>query len=142
MPGRFNEMSGSYSHSDDFSSVELSVTVNAASVDTNHGKRDEHLRSPDFFDARQYPELTFVSTNYDGNAEGGTLTGDLTMMGVTQPVQFDVVIEGEGDDPWGNYRQGLTASTRLDRTAFGMNYGTPGIPAEFDVTVYIEGVRK
>ncbi|QGG80475.1 hypothetical protein GH975_07760 [Litorivicinus lipolyticus] len=142
LPGRFNEMAGTYRHADDFSTVELSVTVNAASVDTNHGKRDEHLAGPDFFDSRQYPEITFVSTNYAGDAAGGVLSGDLTMMGVTKTVAFDVVVEGEGDDPWGNYRQGLTASTTLDRTEYGMNYGVPGIPAEFDVVVYIEGVRQ
>ena len=142
MPGQFNELAGNYSVDDDGTSVKAEVIVKTASVFTNHDKRDKHLRSPDFFDAKQYPELTFTSNAFEGTAESGVLTGNLTLHGVTRSVSFDVKKTGEGKDPWGGYRQGIVARATIDRTQFGMEYGVPDIPAKLEVTLYIEGMRQ
>lgn len=142
-PGRFNEFSGTYSFdANDMSDIEVSLTIDAASIDTNHTDRDKHLRSPDFFDARQYPEITFNSTGFAGDAESGTLTGDMTLLGKTMEVEFDVVKIGEGEDPWGGYRHGLVAETTINRSDFGMDYFIPGVSDETYIKVFIEGIRQ
>lgn len=143
LPGQFNEFSGSYTWSNsnpDDNSVEIEIQTE--SIDTNHADRDKHLRSPDFFNARQYPTITFSSTGYEGDADGGVLTGELTMHGVTQTVELDVEKTGEGEDPWGGYRQGFVASTDLMRSDFGIDYFIPNVPDETELTIYIEGVRQ
>ncbi|WP_119395953.1 YceI family protein [Salinibius halmophilus] len=142
-PGRFNEFSGSYSfNEDDMSDIEVSLTIETSSIDTNHEDRDKHLRSPDFFDARQYPEITFTSTGFEGDAERGTLMGEMTMLGETLPVEFEVTKIGEGEDPWGGYRHGLVAETTINRSEFGMDYFIPGVSDETYIKVFIEGIRQ
>lgn len=143
LPGRFNEFSGSYTWSDDnVSENAVSVEIQTASIDTNHTDRDEHLRSPDFFNARQYPTIKFTSTGYEGSADEGVLTGDLTMHGVTREVEMNIVKVGAGEDPWGGYRQGFVASTELMRSDFGIDYFIPNVPDATDLTIFIEGVRQ
>lgn len=143
LPGRFNDLSGSYTWSEsDPSQNSASIEIQVDSIDTNHTDRDKHLRSPDFFNAKQYPTITFESTGYEGDAEEGVLTGDLTMHGVTREVELDVVKTGAGDDPWGGYRQGFIASTQLMRSDFGIDYFIPNVPDETDLTIFIEGVRQ
>lgn len=143
LPGRFNEFSGSYTWSDDnLSENSVSVEIQANSVDTNHGERDAHLRSPDFFNVRQYPTITFNSTSYEGTAEEGVLTGELTMHGVTREVEMSIVKIGEGEDPWGGYRQGFVASTELMRSDFGIDYSIPGVADETELKIFIEGIRQ
>jgi polyisoprenoid-binding protein YceI len=104
------------------SSVE--ATIETASIDTRVAKRDEHLRSPDFFDVTKYPTITFKSTKVEKAGEGKLkVIGDLTMHGVTKPVVLNV--EGpsaEIKDPWGNTRRGLSASTKVNRKDFGLNW--------------------
>lgn len=142
-PGRFNDFSGSYSFNEtDMSDIEVSLTIDASSIDTNNEDRDKHLRSPDFFDARQYPEITFTSTGFEGNADTGTLIGEMTMLGKTMPVEFAVTKIGEGDDPWGGYRHGLVAETTINRSDFGMDYFIPGVSDETFIKVFIEGIRQ
>jgi polyisoprenoid-binding protein YceI len=98
-------------------------TIEAASLDTHEPKRDEHLRSADFFDATTYPELAFRSTAVKAlDGEHLQVTGDLTIRGVTRPVTFDVTVEGYGKDPWGNRRLGLTATASVNRKDFGLNW--------------------
>ncbi len=143
LPGNFNEFSGAYSWSDSNpaeNSVEIEIQVD--SIDTNHVDRDKHLRSPDFFNAKQYPTITFTSTGYEGNAEEGVLTGELTMHGVTKEITMDVVKTGEGEDPWGGYRQGFVGTAELMRSDFGIDYFIPGVADATELTIYIEGIRQ
>jgi len=143
LPGRFNEFSGSYVWSDaNPGDNSVTIEIQTDSIDTNHADRDKHLRSPDFFNAKQYPTITFTSTGYKGDAEGGVLTGELTMHGVTQTVEMDVEKTGEGEDPWGGYRQGFVASTELMRSDFGIDYFIPNVPDETELTIFIEGIRQ
>ncbi len=141
--GRFNKLSGTFSH--DPASPEASriqVTVDTASVDSNHAERDKHLRSADFLDVDKYPEATFRSTGYSGTADEGTMTGELTMHGVTKPVEIKVKKLGEGKDPWGGYRAGFIGTLVVDRRDFGIEYQLGPASWTLEMDLGIEGIRK
>ncbi|MBR9858461.1 MAG: hypothetical protein GYB38_12210 [Gammaproteobacteria bacterium] len=141
--GRFNTLEGEYQFdAENPAAAKASFTIEADSVDTNHQERDKHLRSPDFFDVRQYPTLNFASTGYEGDKDGGKLSGDLTVHGVSQPVTFDVSFIGEGEDPWGGYRNGFNAETTIKRSDFGMSYGLPGVGDDIHIKLFVEGIRQ
>jgi polyisoprenoid-binding protein YceI len=97
--------------------------VRVASIDTGNADRDEHLRSPDFFDVERYPEALFESTGIEP-IEGGhyTITGDLTIKGVTHEVAMDACVEGATEDPWGNDRVGIRIRGEVNRTDFGLTW--------------------
>lgn len=136
--GRFNDFEGAFSYDENGKSGDVEFTIQAASVDTNHDKRDEHIRGSDFLDVEKFPTLTFKSTSFDGEE----LTGDLTLHGVTKPVTFEVEKEGEGEDPWGGYRVGFEASTTIKRSDFGITSYIPGVTDETEIDVFIEGIRQ
>jgi len=97
--------------------------IDVASIDTREPKRDGHLASPDFFDAAQFPKLTFDSKKIEAAGKGEyKMTGDLTMHGVTHPVTLDVTQTGGGKDPWGNERIGFSARGSLSRAAWGLTW--------------------
>jgi len=99
------------------------VAIDTASIDTREEKRDEHLRSADFFDAAKYPKMTFKSTKIAPNGAGKyKLTGDLTIRDATHPVTLDVEQTGSGKDPWGNDRLGFTAHGAISRSEWGLKW--------------------
>jgi len=98
--------------------VEASATIEVDSIDTDNEKRDNHLKSADFFDAEKHPEITFESTKI----EKDKLHGKLTIHGVTKEVALDYSFKGPVVDPWGNTKYGLNASTTIDRTEYGLNW--------------------
>ena len=99
----------------------VALEIDAASIDTNHEKRDAHLKSADFFAVDSFPKITFKSTKVVAkSAEELTVTGDLTMRGVTKPVDLTVLISGFGPDPRGNQRAGFEVTGKLDRKDFGI----------------------
>jgi polyisoprenoid-binding protein YceI len=100
----------------DFSTVEASVQL--ASIDTHSADRDGHLKSADFFDVENHPEMTFKSTRVSDD----TLEGDLTIKGVTKPVSFDLEFGGITADPWGGTRAGFEATTEINRKDFGLTW--------------------
>jgi polyisoprenoid-binding protein YceI len=101
------------------SSVEF--TIQAKSIDTNEPKRDEHLRSADFFDVATHPTITFKSTSFKATGKDSWLvTGDLSMRGVTKQVTLPVTLLGEGKDPWGNEKMGFETSISLNRKDYGL----------------------
>jgi polyisoprenoid-binding protein YceI len=123
--GNFSGLSGVLTeHTVDstLSSIEASIPV--ATVSTGDPQRDGHLKSGDFFDAEKFPTMTFKSTTVVRKAEGEySVTGDLTIHGVTKPVTF--AVEGPsapGKDPWGNTRIGLSATTKINRKDFGLSW--------------------
>jgi len=121
--GQFGEFEGTLELSDDLSSAKAYGRVRAASVDTSEPQRDEHLRSPDFFDAERYPELTFNSTRIEPVDEGTyRIIGDLTMHGITRELVLDAVVDGTEIDPWGNERVGLEIVGQLSRGEYGMKF--------------------
>lgn len=141
LSGRFNDFSGSFSWDrENPEASKIMVTIQTASLDSNHEKRDKHLISPDFLNVDVHPTAVFNSSSYDGDASGGTLKGDITLNGVTKPIELQVSAVGEGKDPWGGYRAGFTAHTRLNSADFG--YTGRMFPKQIDMALGVEGVRK
>ncbi|WP_422367399.1 YceI family protein [Pelagibius sp.] len=142
--GRFNTVEGSlkFDPSAGPETQEIEVIIDTASVDTNHAERDKHLRSSDFLNVEEYPTATFKSTGYDGDEDGGTLTGELTLHGVTKPISFEIKKIGEGDDPWGGYRAGFEGSYTLTRSDFGMDYDLGPGALEVELGIYVEAIRQ
>ena len=122
--GSFNEFEGGgYFDANDPSKSRLELTVKAASIDTRNPDRDAHLRSNDFFDMENYPEIRFVSTSVEPvDATTYRVTGDLTMKGVMRPVTLDVEYTGSAVDPFGNTRVGFEGSVTVDRKDWGVNW--------------------
>ena len=143
LTGRFNDFSGDFSWDKEKpSDSTININVKTASIDTNWAERDKHIRGDDFLEVEKFPEATFKSTKFTGDATSGKLEGVLTLHGVSKPVTLDVKSIGEGDDPWGGYRAGFSATTSIDRTDFGISYdlGPTANTMEFDL--FVEGIRK
>jgi polyisoprenoid-binding protein YceI len=122
--GSFKQFEGSgYLDAENPAASRLSLTIQAASVDTRHEDRDNHLRSGDFFDVERYPEITFASTSVAAaDAEHFRLTGDLTIKDVTNPVTVDLEYTGAAKDPFGNERIGLEGTTVVNRKDWGLSW--------------------
>ena len=125
--GSFNEFSGSgYFDADNPSASHFTLTIEAASIDTRSADRDAHLRSNDFFDMEQYPQLTFASTAVEAVDETTyRVTGDLTIKGVTRSVTVDFGYEGTATDPFGNVRLGLEGSVVVNRKDWNLTWNAP-----------------
>ncbi len=122
--GSFNDFEGNgYFDADDPSKSRVEIAVKAASIDTRNADRDAHLRSNDFFDMENYPEIRFVSTSVEPvDATNYRVTGDLTIKGVTKPVTLDVQHTGSAVDPFGHTRVGLEGSVTVNRKDWGVNW--------------------
>ena len=147
--GRFTDVEGEIVIAgDDPSKSSVSATLKSASIDTRTGQRDEHLRSPDFLDALNFPEISFRSTRITGDSTDFKVTGDLTIRGVTRQVTLDATNEGSGKDPWGGERIGFSASTKLDRRDFGLTWnqtieaGGVLVGNDVKVTIDVEAVKQ
>jgi len=122
----------------------VSVSIDTASLDTNHAERNKHLRSADFFDVGAYPEATFTSTSYESTGKKtGILKGKLTLHGVTKDIAIAITQIGAGSDPWGGYRRGFEGHTTLHLSDYRMKKsGMLGAVAEnVEIFLSIEGVR-
>jgi polyisoprenoid-binding protein YceI len=123
--GNFTDFSGQAvtSKPDDFSDAVFNLTINAESVNTENTDRDKHLRSDNFLDVAKYPNITFKSTKLVKKDDHNyTLTGLLTIHGVTKTIHFDLQYKGTIQDPWGNTRAAFKATSSLSRDAFGLKY--------------------
>ncbi|MGA9856276.1 MAG: YceI family protein [Solirubrobacteraceae bacterium] len=121
--GEFGEFEGTLEIGDGLSSAKAYGTVKTQSVDTSEAQRDEHLRSPDFFDAAQYPELTFESTSIEAlDDDEFRITGNLTIHGVTNEIVLHAEAQGTDTDPWGNERIGLEVTGQLSRGDYDMKF--------------------
>lgn len=121
--GAFREFEGYLEIGEDSTSSKAYGKIQAASIDTGEPARDDHLRSPDFFDAENHPGITFESTRIEVIDEDEFhVTGNLTMHGVTGEVTLHVEITGTEEDPWGNTRVGLEAQGELSRSEWGMKF--------------------
>jgi polyisoprenoid-binding protein YceI len=142
--GRFSRWSGEIQLDEqDLASSSLTVRIDAASIDTNEEKRDAHLRSADFFDVDNHPQLVFVSKKVTDLGEGALrVAGDLTIRGVTREVDVDVQLEGKSKDPWGNQRIGFSAQANINRKDFGLHWNalleTGGVVVGDKVQIGIE----
>ena len=126
-----------------------SGTVDVTSIDTNESKRDMHLKSPDFFDVEKNPLIEFRSTGVkDVTATAAKLEGLFKMHGVEKPIVLDVTVNGMGKDPWGNTRAAFSATTKINRKDFGMNWnqaldnGGILVGEEVEISLEIEAILK
>jgi polyisoprenoid-binding protein YceI len=121
--GAFTKFEGTLELGDDLSTSKAYGTVEVASVDTNEDGRDEHLRSADFFDAEQFPQITFESTEIKSvDDDELEITGDLSIHGVTNSITLKAELTGTEEDPWGNQRVGLEVEGALARKDYGMTF--------------------
>jgi polyisoprenoid-binding protein YceI len=122
--GRFGAVEGTVTlPGGDPVKAQIDVTIDATSIDTGVGQRDDHLRSPDFFDAARFPKLTFRSKRVERvGGESLRVIGDLTIRDVTREVALDVRELGSARDPWGGERSGFSAAGRINRRDFGLNW--------------------
>ena len=121
--GEFNDFEGTLEIGEDLSASKAYGTVKVQSVDTNEQQRDDHLRSADFFDAAEYPELSFESTRIEQlDDEEFRITGNLTLHGVTGEVVLHADLQGTDVDPWGNERVGIEITGQLSRGDYGMKF--------------------
>ncbi|NTU96812.1 MAG: YceI family protein [Chlorobiaceae bacterium] len=148
--GSFSRFSGTMALGDnDITASKVSASIDVSSINTNVQKRDDHLRSPDFFDAAKYPGITFVSKQWMRTPDGKLkVAGDLTMHGKTQEVLLDVApFSNEIRDAWGKTRRATTATARINRQDFGITWnkaldaGGVTIGNEVDITLDIELIK-
>jgi len=116
--GSFAEVSGTVEVAEVITKSVADVTIKTASISSGTADRDGHLRSADFLDSETYPDMTFVSTSFTGEA----LTGDLTIKGITKPVTLDVEFNGVATDPWGNDKAAFEAKGEINRTDWGLTW--------------------
>lgn len=141
--GEFNEWTGTILYDDkDITKSSVEVSIKTASIDTKDAKRDEHLKSPDFFDAEKYPDIMFKSKRIEKTEDGLVAVGDLTMRGVTKEIRIPFEFAGTVNDPYGNTRLGLSAKTKLTRQDYGMSWSKKldagGLVVGDDVEIGIE----
>lgn len=125
--GMFREVDGEFVYDEETGELNSGTLVfQSDSVFTNHKKRDDHLRAEDFLDSANFPEITFTLTDFESTGENtGKVTGDLTMLGQTNPVVLDVTLNKSADYPIGHedFTLGISAETTLNRSDWGMTYG-------------------
>lgn len=121
--GRFTDFGGRIEIAEDVSRSRVDAVIRAAGIDTGNEMRDKHLRSPDFLDVDRYPEISYSSTSLDpAGPDRWTVHGELTMHGVSRPVDLNLSYLGTGPDPWGGVRAAFHATAELRRADFAMNY--------------------
>ncbi|WP_265443409.1 YceI family protein [Flexivirga meconopsidis] len=119
--GKFEDFTSTLTVGESLEESSVEATVQMASINTGVADRDNHLRTNDFFEVEKFPTMTFKSTGITSS----TLTGDLTIKGVTHPVSFEVDFGGVGGDPWGGTRAGFEATTEINRKEFGVTIDMP-----------------
>ena len=144
--GRFNEFSGTLAMDEtDVSKSTVEFEVKAASVDTGNEKRDQHLRSSDFFSAKQFPVITFKGTKVrakEGEEDVLEVTGDLELHGVKKSITVDVEVTGRAKGKEGESLIGFESTFTIKRSEFGMTYGMGPVSDDIRITVSIEAKKK
>ena len=148
--GQFSRWSGTITvPGEDFTRASVEVVIDASSIDTGVADRDAHLRSPDFFDVAQYPEITFKASRFEPQGDTtARLVGELTLKGITREIALTVERGGQARDPWGNERAAFSAKTSIERSDFGLTWNqaleTGGVIVgeRVDLEIEIEAVRQ
>jgi polyisoprenoid-binding protein YceI len=141
--GRFNDVSGKvvFDKADPSESL-MEVTIPVESVDTHNEKRDQHLKSPDFFNAKQFPTIVFKSKSVEGTGDSYKATGDFTLHGVTKPMTLEIKRAPDGKGMEGEIRGGGEARFTIKRSDFGMNFMQGGLGDEVTILLSLEGVKQ
>jgi polyisoprenoid-binding protein YceI len=137
--GRFNKIDGSFDNGDHPS---FAFTVPARSIDTNNAKRDGHLKSPDFFNVKQFPIISFKSTAVTPSETGYQITGDLMLHGVTRSITLDLHVSDETEFPKGTKRVGLFCEFTINRSDFAMDNMIGPVGEEVTLMVSLEGISR
>ncbi|MEC8832531.1 MAG: YceI family protein [Bacteroidota bacterium] len=142
--GHFCEFDIRATATDTFEYLEFTVYIKTTSIDTDNGRRDDHLRSADFFDAEQYPAITFKSTGYEKTGDNTfKVTGDLTMHGTTKPVTLDGKVNGVITDQRSQkLKAGLKLTGTVNRLEFGVGGDTPTLGDEVELTINLEMAQQ
>lgn len=141
--GTFKDFDGSFTFDEaDPTKDKVNVTLNTNSVDTNHAERDKHLRSAEFLNVAKFPQATFVSTSVKKDGDELDITGNLTLNGVTKPVTLEAKKLGEGKDPWGGYRAGFEAETKIALKDFNITTDLGPASQNVELMISVEGVRQ
>lgn len=140
LTGRFNRFDGTFSYDEkNISAAKISVNIDTTSVDTNHAKRDKHIRTADFLDVSKFGNAQFVSSKVEDKGDDKlAIIGDLTLHGVTKSVVINAIKVGEGSDPWGGYRLGFAGTTKITMKDFGIDSDF----GEISFDLYLEGIRQ
>jgi len=139
--GRFNTIAGSFNLDDDASKVSFEATIPVESLDTAIAPRDKHLKSPDFFNAKQFPEITFKSTDVKKNGDNFDVTGDLTLHGVTKSITVTLTKIGQAQTQMGE-RAGFDAQFTIKRSDYGMSFMIGPVSDEISLMINLEGVKQ
>jgi len=146
--GHFAGFSGTITIGDDTLASSVEAEIDMASINTNDTNRDAHLRSTDFFDTDTHPTMTYRSTSVQAAGDDFVVDGELTLHGVTRPVQLNLEFNGTSGDPWGGTRAGFSADTEINRRDFGIDLTMPldggGVVVSDKVKIQleIEAVRQ
>lgn len=147
--GRFTKLGGTIQIDEaNPANSKVEAHIDADTVDTNDAKRDGHLKTADFFNVAEYPEITFKSTRVEAAGKDKFhVTGDLTLRGVKKPITLDVEHGGTVKDPWGNNRGGFSMKTQINRKDFGITFnqllegGGPALGDAIDITIDVEATK-
>ncbi len=145
MHGRFGKTEGELTIDWENNTGSVNIVIDAASVDTGMKKRDDHLRSPDFLNAAEFPEITYVSDDITIHPDKtATVNGELTIMGVSKPVTLDVKSINCGEHPMqkGTYVCGFDAEGKIKRSDFGVSYALPAVGDEMELEIEVEAKRN
>lgn len=144
LTGRFNTFSGSFDYdANKLADSSVQVTIDTSSIDSNHARRDKHLRSDDFLDVDKFPKATFVSTSIKViNDNQFKIIGNLTLHGVTKQITIDAEKIGEGKDPWGGYRAGFAGTTEIALKDFAIEKNLGPASTHVILELHVEGIRK
>ncbi|MGE7981724.1 YceI family protein [Solibacillus sp. NPDC093137] len=127
---------------EDLTSAQIEITIDTTSINTNNEDRDNHLKSAEFFDIEQFPDIKFKSTSITKDGDDYKVSGDLTIKDVTKPAVFDVEYGGKGTNPWGVEVYGFEAETKIDREEFGLTWNaaleTGGVLVGKDIKIKVE----
>jgi polyisoprenoid-binding protein YceI len=140
--GRFTDASAEAHIGQSLADASLHATIKTASFDSGDPNRDGHVKGPDFFDVENFPEMTFRATSAVGDGEDYTLTGDLTIRGITKPIELEVEFTGVAVDPFGATRAGFSAEAEISRKEFGLTWNavleTGGLLVSDKVRINVE----
>lgn len=141
--GRFNKFGGTVTVDDDPSKMAFEVSIDVSSIDTGNEKRDNHLKSPDFFSAKEFSTITFKSTSVSSAGENKyQVAGDLTMHGQTKPITITVEKTGSSNTPNFGQRVGFASTFTVKRGDFGMSSMVPMVSDEISLMVAFESVKQ
>ncbi|MCS4536151.1 YceI family protein [Corynebacterium sp. HS2168-gen11] len=137
--GKFAEFDASF----DLEAGTATAAIKADSFTTGNADRDAHVKGEDFFNVAEFPELSFTATSFNIANNEGTVTGDLTIKGITREVTLNVEFSGPAEDPWGNSRLGVEATTTINRKDFGIDFNAPlntgGVLISEEIKIEIDG---